>query len=146
MTLFRRGRRLFSVACLATILVAVLHTVGNTLSDTPTDAAYVVLDSAMHGYRVPLGIGMNPSIFDIYRPLVFPMSISVAAMGVLGLVVAASTESSTALIARVATVEAISCGALTILSAIYQVPPPLISFTVVTLLFAGAVIIARNAS
>jgi hypothetical protein len=99
----------------------------------------------MRGYRLALGMGMSPSVNDIYRTLVFTMSICVAAMGALGLVVAASPAATPVLIAQVATVEALACGALTILCAIYQVPPPLISFTVVTLLFAGAVIIARNA-
>jgi hypothetical protein len=146
MTMFTRGRRLFATACIATIVVAILHTIGNTLGDAPPDPTYTALDAAMRGYRLPLGMGMSPSVYDIYRTLVFTMSICVAAMGALGLVVAASRDATTTLIAQVATVEALACGALTILCAIYQVPPPLISFTVVTLLFAGALIVARNAA
>ena len=137
---------MFATACIATIAVAILHTIGNTLGDAPSDSAYAALDAAMRGYRLPLGMGMSPSVYDIYRTLVFTMSISIAAMGVLGLVVAASRDATFALIAQIATVEALASAALTVLSAIYQVPPPLISFTVVTLLFAGALMIARNAA
>jgi hypothetical protein len=144
--MFTRGRRLFAAASIATIVVAILHTIGNTLGNAPPDPAYTALDGAMRGYRLPLGMGMSPSIYDIYRTLVFTMSISVAAMGLLGLVVASSRAATAPLIAQIATIEALACGALTILAAIYQVPPPLISFTVVTLMFAGAVIVARNAS
>jgi hypothetical protein len=146
MIMFTRGRRLFATACIATIVVAILHTIGNTLGDAPPDPAYAAVDAAMRGYRIPLGMGMSPSVYDIHRTLVFTMSISIAAMGVLGLVVAASREATHTLIAQIATVEALTCGALTVLCALYQVPPPLISFTVVTLLFAGALMIARNAA
>ena len=65
MQLFARGRRLFTWSCIATLVVAALHTIGNTASTPPGDAAYVSLESAMRGYRVPLGMGMAPSVWEI---------------------------------------------------------------------------------
>ena len=50
--LFARGRRLFSSACLTTILVAILHTIGNTApGNDPPDMLAVF--TAMQGYDVP---------------------------------------------------------------------------------------------
>jgi hypothetical protein len=137
--MFTRGRRLFTTASLATILVSVLHTVGNTLSDTPTDAAYASMESAMRGYIVPLGLGMAPSVWDIYRCLVFTMSICLLAMGGLGLTLAASRDATPRLLSRAAMVLATGSAMLTLLSLTYRIPPPLISMAVVTVLFVAAI-------
>jgi hypothetical protein len=68
-----RGRRLFTIASLATILVAALHTIGN-LTTTPMDPAQAAVQQAMRGYTIPLGMGMAPSIWDIFRSLVLTMT------------------------------------------------------------------------
>jgi hypothetical protein len=143
MTLFQRGRRLYTSACLATILVAILHTIGNTLSSPPADPEYFRVLEAMTRYRIPLGLGMSPSVWDIYRDLVFTMSVCLVAMGVLGLVVGSSVDATPRLISRMALAGALSSAALTAVSWFYQVPPPLISMAIVTLLFAGAVSTSR---
>jgi hypothetical protein len=138
MPLFARGRRLFTWSCIATIVVAVLHTIGNTVAPPPGDAAFVSLESAMRGYRIPMGMGMSPSVWEIYRGLVFTMSLCLVAMGALGLAVAGSRDATTRLLSRLALVFAISSAALTILYWVYQIPPPLISMAIVTVLFAIA--------
>ena len=136
--LFARGRRLFSSACLTTILVAILHTIGNTApGNDPPDMLAVF--TAMQGYDVPLGIGMAPSIWDIFRGLVFTMTVCLLSIGALGLVVAADRDATPRLLSRVALVLAIMSAVLTALYFFYRIPPPLISMMVVTLLFAGAV-------
>ena len=61
MPMFPAGRRWFVAASWTTVLVSLLHTAGNTLAPPPTDAAYTSLESAMRGYRMPLGLGMVPS-------------------------------------------------------------------------------------
>jgi hypothetical protein len=139
MTLFASGRRLFMAASFAMILVAILHTIGNTLSSPSADSAYVSLEAAMRAYTVPLGMGMVPSVWDIYRGLVFTMSICLAAMGALGIVIGASREATPALLSRIALTQAIASAALTVLYVVYQITPALISMAVVTLLFAVAV-------
>jgi hypothetical protein len=138
MPLFARGRHLFTWSCIATIVVAALHTIGNTVATPPGDAAFVSLESAMRGYRIPMGMGMSPSVWEIYRGLVFTMSLCLVAMGALGLAVAGSRDATTRLLSRLALVFAISSAALTILYWVYQIPPPLISMAIVTVLFAIA--------
>ena len=138
MALFGPGRRLFSWACITTIAVAGLHTIGNTLSTPPGESTYRTVETAMRDYRVPMGMGMSPSLWDIYRGLVFTMSICLVAMGALGLAVAGSRDATPALLARLAVVLAFFSAALTVLYWIYQIPPPLISMAVVTVLFAIA--------
>jgi hypothetical protein len=130
---------MFAAASIAMILVAILHTIGNTLSSPPSDAAYTSLEAAMRAYTVPLGMGMVPSVWDVYRGLVFTMSICLAAMGALGIVVGASRDATPRLLSRVAIAQTIASAALTALYLAYQITPALISMAVVTLLFAIAV-------
>jgi hypothetical protein len=143
MTLLASGRRMFATASIATILVAILHTIGNTLSSPPADQAYVSLEAAMRAYTVPLGMGMVPSVWDIYQGLVFTMSICLAAMGALGMVIGASRDATPALLSRIALTQAIASAALTVLYVVYQITPALISMTVVTLLYGVAVRTSR---
>jgi hypothetical protein len=142
MSIFAAGRRWFAAASIATIVVAALHTLGNTLGPAPTDAAYLVLDTAMRGYVVPLGLGMSPSVWMIYQSLVFTMSICLVAMGSLGLVIGGS-DASPRLISRAALVLAVSSAAMTALYAVCQVTPALVSMAVVTVLFAIAAVGSR---
>jgi hypothetical protein len=97
------------------------------------------VEAAMRAYSIPLGIGMSPSMWDIFRGLVFTMSICLVAMGVLGLVVAASHEATPRLLSRMALVLALASAALTALYWVYRVPPPLITMAVVTILFVVSV-------
>jgi ribose/xylose/arabinose/galactoside ABC-type transport system permease subunit len=126
-------------ACLATIAVAGLHTIGNTLPSEPPDAAYHSVTGAMRGYTIPLGMGMAPSLWDVYRALVFTMSICFVAMGALGLVVAGSPDATPRILTRTAWTLTLSSIALLILYWYYRIPPPLISMIVVTALFAVAI-------
>ncbi len=144
MALFAHGRRLFGVACIALFLVAALHTIGNTLPPPPTDPEYHATERAMMSYRVPLGMGMVPSVWDIHRSLVFTMSVCLVAMGALGAVVGASSDATPRLITRTALVQAISSAVLTALYFFYQITPAFISMAVVTVLFAGAVVTSKR--
>jgi hypothetical protein len=136
--LFARGRRLFSIASIATIVVAILHTIGNTAPFEQPPAMVAVLD-AMRGYQVPMGMGMFPTIWDIFRGLVFTMTVCLLGLGALGLVLAADPAATPRLLSRVAVVFSVTSAALTALFAFYRIAPPLISMVVVTLLYAGAV-------
>lgn len=78
---------------------------------------------------------MAPSIWDIFRGLVFTMTVCQSRAG---LVVAADPDATPRLLSRVALVLAIMSAALT-LYFFYRIPPPLISMVVVTILFAVAV-------
>jgi hypothetical protein len=131
--MFTKGRRLYSAASILTIVVAGLHTFGNLRPDPPE---YEGVLTAMRGALVPMGMGMNPSIYDIYWSLVFGMSVLVAGLGVLGLVVVSTTDVTMKVLSRSAAVIAVICAGLTALCWIAKVPPPLISFAVLTVLWS----------
>ena len=138
------GRRWFTAGCIATLLVALLHTLGNTLGPSPTDAEYVAMEAAMRDYVVPLGLGMVPSVWDIYQSLVFTMSLCLVAIGAAGLAMASSPDATPRLLSRVAAVLAAVSLAMTVLYVVYQVTPALISLAVVTVLFAVAAVPRRR--
>jgi len=137
MSLFVRGRRWFAAGSILTLVVALLHTIGN-VTQGPPDPALANVEAAMRGYRVPLGMGMSPSVWDIYRCLVFTMSLCLVGTGALGIALGASSEVSPGILKRVATVLTIVSAALAVLSYAYRIPPPLVSFVVLTLVFAAA--------
>ncbi len=79
---------------------------------------------------------MSPSVWAIYRRLVFTMTICLVAMGSLGLMIGSSTDVSPRLISRAALVLAVSSAALTALFLACQVTPAFVTMAVVTVLFA----------
>ncbi len=144
MTLFERGRRAFSSAVSPPSRRGAndrKHVVKATAGP-----AYAAVVSAMRGYTIPLGIGMSPSLWDIYRGLVFTMSICLVAMGALGLMIAASRDATARLLSSAALVLGGFSAALTLLYWVYRVPPPLITMAIVTALFAIAVVTTSRAS
>jgi hypothetical protein len=128
--IWQRGRRLFTTAAILMILTAIAHTMGN-LFPPPQGPPEQQLFAAMDAYRAPLGLGMTPSMHDIYTTIVFTMSITFAALGVMNLVIAASSESSATLLRRVTWVNALWVGAFLILTWVCQVPPPLICAVII---------------
>jgi len=129
-TLWRPGRWLFTVAASLMIVTAALHTLGN-LSPGPEAGALKVLFTDMGSYHFPLGLGMTPSLLDIYWTLVFTMSITFAALGSLNLLIAASPDVTDDLLRRLTWVNILWVGALLMLSIAYRIPPPLISAVVI---------------
>jgi hypothetical protein len=129
-TLFHVGRRLYTTAAILTLLVAAFHTYGAS-QPIPPDFDGVV--QGMQNAQVDMGIGMAPSVWDIDRSLAFTMSITLATMGLLALILAGTPEATSRVLSRTAAVMTAGCIALTALYWIYKVPPPLISFGVLTL-------------
>jgi hypothetical protein len=144
--MFGHGRRWFTAGCITLLVVALLHTLGNTLSTPPTEAEYIAMEASMRDYIVPLGLGMAPSMWDIYRSLVFTMSLCLVGLGVVGLAIVSAPDVTPRLLSRVALVFASASLALTCLYVVYQVTPALISLLVVTVLFVIAAVPRRAAS
>jgi hypothetical protein len=136
MGLFSPDRRRLTIASLMMLLGAILHTIGNLGS--PPDPDLVGLRTAMQNYHIALGLGMAPSMWDIQRTLVFTMSICVAAIAWLGFAVAGSAGAPPRLIVTVSRIGLVISGALTLLCPYYSVPPPLITFAVITLFYLFA--------
>ena len=71
--MFRKGHRLFSVASIGLILVAVLHAIGH-FSSPPNDLVMAALLTAMQAYRFDFALG-SPSMLDIFESLSLTFSI-----------------------------------------------------------------------
>ena len=134
-TLFNVGRRLYTTAAILTLGIAALHTYG-TIQPIPPQFDPVV--QSMQNAQVDMGMGMAPSVWDIDRTLAYTMSITLATMGLLGLILAGTPEATSRVLSRSAAVMTAGCIALTALYWIYKVPPPLISFGVLALVWGLA--------
>src|SRR5262245_60483939 len=142
--MFARGRRLFTIASLTTILVACLHAIGNS-NTTPADAGEAAVIQAMTGYTVPLGMGMAPSFWDILRVLVHTMTVTLIALGAVGLTLAADRQVPSRVLRRVAVILTIASAVLSVFCYVHQIPPPLISFVVLMCLYVGAIFTTKDA-
>ncbi|MCI0388383.1 MAG: hypothetical protein MOB07_06410 [Acidobacteria bacterium] len=137
--MFRRGRRLFSIASILLILTAAAHTLGQ-FQPPPQTPEFANLKSTMEAYTFDLGMGMKPSVNAIFDSLSFTMSITLFLLGLQNLLVAMVDESGK-MIRRFALVNIIGVGALIALYWYYQIPPPLISFVIVEIAFLLAILI-----
>lgn len=137
--MFRPGRRLFSTASILLILTAVAHTIGN-FQPPPQTPEYANLESTMRAYQIDLGLGMKPSILSIFESLSLTMSVTLILLGAQNLLVARADESGK-MIRRFAWVNIIGIGILIALYWHYRIPPPLISFILVEIVFLLAVLI-----
>lgn len=78
-------RRLLSISAVLMLLTAFAHTAGNL---SPSDPALIDAESRMRGYRIAFGLGMNPSMFDIFMLLVLIMTLTFMAIGILNMFLA----------------------------------------------------------
>ena len=129
LTLFSNGRRLYTTSSILMIVVAGLHTFGTS---QPIPVEFQGVLQAMQGASVDMGMGMTPTIWDLDRSLAYTMSLTLALLGGLGLILAGTPEATSRVLSRTAAVMTAGCVALAVLYWIYRVPPPLISFTVLT--------------
>jgi hypothetical protein len=143
MAIWRPGRRLFTVAGVLMILTSAAHTAGNLAGGPPEPAQAKVL-ATMAGYHIPMGMGMNPSIEDIFWSLTFMMSVTLTAVGVLNLILAASADATDALLRRVGWFNAIWVAGFIALNVKYQLPPPLISGMLIEVFVLAALLTGRK--
>jgi hypothetical protein len=142
--MFRAGRRFFSAASLALIVVAGLHTLGHFAPNA--DPALQRVEAEMDSFRLPLGMGMNPSLLDIFSSLSLTMTVTLVALGLQNLVVAASRDATARLIRGLTLVDLVAVGALVALYAFYRVPPPLVTLAVIEALFVLSLMLPPHAS
>src|SRR5215813_9563079 len=108
MTLFAKGRRLFTAAGILMILTAAGHTAA-LLFSSPEPSDQRALD-AMRSDKQPLGMGMTPSLEDIYWSMSFTVGLTFAGLGGLNLVVAGTSSASDALLHRLSLVNLLWVG------------------------------------
>jgi len=136
------GRRLLLLASLASIAVAILHTVGN-LNTAPVDAAQASLQQAMQAYHFSLGMGMTPSAWDILRSLTFTMSVCLAGIGLVGIVLTGDPDVSLQTMHRISVMLTAVFAGLTAIYAVFRIPPPLVTLGFVMLLYLICAVMTR---
>ena len=127
------------MAAVLMLLTAAAHTMG-ALSPWPDGPAERQLLAAMRGYVTEMGMGMSPSVLDIYKDLSFTMSITLGALGLMNLVLAASRDATEGLLQRVGVVNAVWVGAFLALNLVYRIPPPLICAVLIEAFVLGALL------
>jgi hypothetical protein len=144
-TMWQRGRRLFSTSAMLMILTAVGHTAGFLLGGSSDPADQRVVD-AMRERKNPLGMGMNPSVYDIYWDLVLTMSITFAALGLINLLIAATPSASSGLLRKVGWANALWLAAFLVLNVALRIPPSLISGGITELTVIAFLLTSRRAT
>ena len=102
MVIFSKGRRSLTVAAIATLLVAALHTIGTLAPPPADDAAMLAMIEAMRGYQIPLGLGMAPSMWDVEQGLALTITFFLIAFAVLGLSFAGDRDAAPRTLSRIA--------------------------------------------
>jgi hypothetical protein len=131
-TVFHIGRRLYTTAAILTLIVAALHTYGMS---RPMPPDFDVAVQAMQNTHGDMGMGMAPSFWDFDRSLAYGLGIALATLGLLCLILAGTPEATSRVLSRTAAVMTAGCIALTTLCWIYKVPPPLLMFGALTLVW-----------
>lgn len=138
MFIFSKGRRALSVAAIATLLVAAMHTVGTFVPPPADDAALLAVIEAARGHHIEMGLGMAPSIWDIQQALSVTMSLFLIAIAVFGLSFAGDQDATPRTLSRIAMISTGTMAALTVTYAVFQIPPPLISIAILAVLYLVA--------
>ncbi len=140
--MFRSGRKWFSIASILLFLVGVAHTIGNLLAsgDDPTTRT---VSGVMRGARFEMGLGMAPSMWDIFQSLTFTMSIALFWLAFLNLLIAKYDGPEGRVVRAAAGVSVVGVGALVVLYWYYRVPPPLVSFAVVEAAYLAHLVVNR---
>ena len=138
MVIFSKGRRSLTVAAIATLFVAAIHTIATFVPPPADDTGLLSVVAAMQGYQMPMGLGMAPSIWDIQMGLSVTMSLFLVAFAVLGLSFAGDRDANPRTLSRIAMISAGIMGTLTVVYAVYRIPPPLVSSAVLAILYLVA--------
>lgn len=139
--LFRRGNRTFVVASIITMGVGILHATG-LANDPPTDK-YAAAIQAMR--TASLGIGpFEMTLYGTYESVWIQVGVFLVLLGAKNLLVA-GIASSNDLAKLVRVLSAADCGvyiAFTAMFVYYQIPPPLLIYTILATLFLASAIFA----
>lgn len=143
MRILQRGMRLFVGASIGLLLIAAAHTAGH-FKEGESTADVAAAEAAMRAGRLDVGMGMRPSVLDVFQSVLLTMSLPLVALAAANLVAVAASSRPDELIMPLASVSALVCLALAALYARYRVTPPLLTFAVLTPLFAAAALRGRS--
>jgi hypothetical protein len=143
LAIWKPGRRAFTSAAIVMLLMAAGHTAG-FLTAAPSNPVEEKLFADMGAVLNPLGLGMSPSVKDIYFGLAFALGVTFAALGVTNLMLAAIPETPDRVLRAAGWVNALWVGAFLILNWVYRVPPPLIFGTILGIAVVASLIDLRR--
>ena len=138
----RPGRSWLLAGSILMLLTGLAHTAGQFGPMPPGFEAPV---AAMQAARFDMGLGMSPSLFDIFQDLTFTMSVTFFALGALNLLLALHRTVTVELQRPVALINVLWLAAFVVLSYRYAVPPPLICGAVMLPVFGVAFLKSRPA-
>ncbi|NUO81444.1 hypothetical protein HUU05_15310 [candidate division KSB1 bacterium] len=140
--MFRRGNRLFAAGAIGILLTAILHTLGH-FSSPPDEPALLAVLNAMSGYRLDMGMA-RPTIMEIHDSLSLTMTILLLVVGSLDLVVLGLAPDATRLLHALKIVNLLGIAGLVAVFVLYPIPPPMLCFAVVALLFLLSLIFQKR--
>ena len=131
------GRGWFIAGTVLLFLAGAAHTAGQFTPDEPELAAGL---QAMRTSHLPMGMGMTPSLFDIFRLLAFTMTVTFFALGALNTVIVRHRDTTPALLRTITLLNVMWLTAFIAICYVYAVPPPLISGVVIVPFFVIALL------
>jgi len=143
LAIWKPGRRAFTSAAIVMLVMAAGHTAG-FLTAAPSNPVEEKLFADMGAVLSPLGLGMSPSVKDIYFGLAFALGVTFAALGMMYLMLAAIPETPDRVLRAAGWVNALWVGAFLILNWVYRVPPPLIFGTILEIAVVASLIDLRR--
>jgi hypothetical protein len=140
--LFKRGHRLFSIASLFTIIIAVLHTLG--IINEPYNDQWAAAQEAMRAATVDVGPA-TMSFESLFFGVWIQVGVLLALLGVknLAILLAAPAGGTRNVVRTLSIIDGLVYAGLAVLFAVYTIPPPLISFIFLAILFFGAALSSR---
>jgi hypothetical protein len=134
-SMFVRGRRLFTATSIATIVLSLLHIFGTS---QPVPPSIDPIAQAMQNTSIDMGFGMAPSMWDMHQAITYTMGITIAMLGALGLIFAATTDISHKVLTRTAAVFTTGFILLAALFYVYRLPALVMIFVLLALLWGVA--------
>lgn len=133
--IFRPGCRLFAAGSILMLLTAAAHTAGHFSPIPENDAPLKSVIEAMTGYTLDLGMGMRPSLMAVQLSLSLTMTIFLVFLAVQNLATLYWAGDSARLVRGLTVINLLCALALTALYWHYRIPPPLISFALISIVF-----------
>jgi len=138
--MFKKGNRLFSAATFTLLLVAGLHTLGIFRQPAPGEEAHLIESMKNYGFKA---MGMNWSIHDVLISVLLTMTVLMVFVATVNFYLLYAVPS---LVVRrhFCLIDAIFMWMLAVLYAIFQVPPPFVSFVLLGILFTACYLVSTK--
>jgi hypothetical protein len=137
---FKKGNRLFSIATLTLLLVAGLHTMG--IFRQPSAPEEIQLVENMKHYRFE-GMGMSWSIHDVFISIALTMTIFLVFISLVNFYIIYAVPSRVVR-RHITLLDAVFMWILVVLYAAFRIPPPLVSFVLLGILFTASFLLTTK--